>query len=96
MSEGPPTRRLFCFGLGYTALRLAETLIADGWQVAGTSRSAESCADLTARGIATYRFDRDHALVNAGALIGGATHLMSSVPPDGAGDPVLDAHAAEE
>jgi nucleoside-diphosphate-sugar epimerase len=95
MSEGPPSRRLFCFGLGYTALRLAETLIADGWQVAGTSRSAESCADLTARGIAAYRFDRDHPLEDAARLIGGATHLMSSVPPDGAGDPVLDVHAAE-
>lgn len=95
MSEGPPSRRLFCFGLGYTALRLAETLLADGWQVAGTSRSAESCAELTARGIAAYRFDRDHPLEDAARLIGGATHLISSVPPDGAGDPVLDAHAAE-
>ena len=95
MSESSPSRCLFCFGLGYTALRLAETLIADGWKVAGTCRSAESCAELAARGIAATRFDRDHPLEGAGALIGGATHLLSSVPPDADGDPVLDAHAAE-
>ena len=95
MPDNPESRRLFCFGLGYTALRLSEALTADGWRVAGTCRSAESRAELAARGIAATRFDRDHPLEGAGALIGGATHLLSSVPPDADGDPVLDAHAAE-
>ena len=35
------TRSLFCFGLGYTSLGLAETLRRAGWRVAGTCRSAE-------------------------------------------------------
>ncbi|MEE8203794.1 MAG: hypothetical protein V3R74_08580 [Alphaproteobacteria bacterium] len=29
------TRRLFCFGLGYTARALARALKAEGWAVAG-------------------------------------------------------------
>ena len=93
MSESSPSRRLFCFGLGYTALKLAETLLAEGWQVAGTCRSAEICAAFAARGIAATPFDRDQPLEDAAGLIGGSTHLLSSVPPDGAGDAVLDAHA---
>ena len=40
--------RLFCFGLGYTALALARRLIAEGWQVAGTTRTAEGQARLAA------------------------------------------------
>lgn len=30
--------RLFCFGLGYTALGLASVLLEQGWDVAGTTR----------------------------------------------------------
>jgi len=85
--------RLFCFGLGYTALRLARVLPAGGWQVAGTSRTAESCAALSAAGIQAYRFDSDHPLEDAAAL-DGATHLLTSVPPDDRGDPVLRHHGA--
>jgi nucleoside-diphosphate-sugar epimerase len=40
-----------------------------------------------------YRFDRDHSL--AGSAFAGATHVLVSVPPDEAGDPVLDAHAGD-
>src|SRR5262245_29349724 len=36
-----PPGKLFCFGLGYSALALAEALLAEGWAVAGTVRSQE-------------------------------------------------------
>ena len=85
--------RLFCFGLGYTAARLARVLLADGWQVAGTSRSAEGCAALSAAGIEAYRFDSSHPLEDASAL-DETTHLLTSVPPDDGGDPVLRHHGA--
>ena len=80
--------RLFCFGLGYTALRLARVLLAAGWQVAGTSRSAEGCAALSAEDIEAYRFDSDHPL-DAVSALEGTTHLVTSIPPDDDGDPVL-------
>lgn len=80
--------RLFCFGLGYSAGRLADQLLAEGWSVAGTAREPGRIAALRARGIGVFVFDRTHSLPE-GAL-SGATHLLSSVPPDGDGDPVLD------
>ncbi len=87
MSGMSPARRLFCFGLGYTALVLAEALIAEGWSVAGTCRSDDERRKLERRGIAAHVFDRARPLA-------GATHLLSSVPPGEGGDPVLDRHAA--
>ncbi len=84
---------LFCFGLGYSALALAETLLGQGWRVAGTCRSADKQRELAARGIAAHLFDRDRPLADAAAVLSGTTHLLVSVPPDDAGDPVLDRHA---
>ncbi len=89
--QTPPT--LFCFGLGYTAGFLARALAAEGWTVRGTHRAADSGAALG--GIAMRLFDRAHPLVDGRTLLGGATHLLSSVPPDEAGDPVLDVHGED-
>jgi nucleoside-diphosphate-sugar epimerase len=87
---GPP--RLFCFGLGYTGRALAERLRDDGWRVAGTCRSAETAESLAAAGIEAYPFDRDNPLADTAAALAGTTHLLASVPPDDAGDPVVDSH----
>jgi nucleoside-diphosphate-sugar epimerase len=87
--------RLFCFGLGFTALTLARRLRAEGWEVAGTCRSAGKQARLAAEGFASHLFDRGRPLDEAGlAALAAATHVLSSVPPDATGDPVLDHHAA--
>lgn len=88
-SDDRPCRRLFCFGLGYSASALADALLAEGWTVAGTARTEEACAALRARGIEAHRYAPGHPLVDAAAALAGATHLLSSVPPDAAGDPVL-------
>lgn len=85
--------RLFCFGLGYTAVALAETLIGDGWRVAGTCRSEETARTLSDRGIEAFLFDRERPLADVGRALAGTTHLLSSVPPDKLGDPVFDLHA---
>ncbi len=84
------TGRLFCFGLGYTALALAERLAAEGWRIAGTVRDADTRNALTARGWEVFAFDRDRPLADAAGALAGTSHLLSSVPPDGAGDCVLD------
>ncbi len=85
-------RRLFCFGLGFSARALADRLLAAGWSVAGTTRSAEKAAELRAAGIDAWRFDRAQPL-DAAALTG-TTHLLVSIAPDDQGDPVLDGCAA--
>ena len=88
------TNHLFCFGLGYTAQALAETLAAKGWQIAGTSRDPAALQALSERGIDAFRFDRDHPLDSDGlAALARASHVLSSVPPDTTGDPVLARHA---
>jgi nucleoside-diphosphate-sugar epimerase len=85
------TVRLFCFGLGYSARALARSLIAEGWRVAGTSRSAEGARAIRALGAEAHPFPLDDP---AGALAG-TTHLLSSAPPGQSGDPVLAAHGED-
>lgn len=85
--------RFFCFGLGYAACVLARRLAARGWTIAGTCREVEAQAALRAEGIAAFIFDRDHPLADPASALAGTTHLLNSVPPDTAGDPVLGCHA---
>ena len=90
--------RLFVFGLGYSALALAERLAAKGWRIAGTCRGADKRQALAARGIEAHLFDREHPLADARSILAGTTHLLASVPPDGqgpSGDPVLDIHGTD-
>jgi len=70
---------LFVFGLGYSAGRLASRLTEEGWTVEGTGRAG------------AIRFE-DEAAVRA--ALGRATHILSSVPPDEDGDPVLARYRA--
>ncbi|MFV3127706.1 SDR family oxidoreductase [Niveispirillum sp. KHB5.9] len=88
-----PAGRLFIFGLGYTSLRLAARLRAFGWQVGGTTRGADKAASLRAAGIDAVAFDREQPL--DATILDDVTHILSSVPPDEAGDPVLDRHGPD-
>jgi nucleoside-diphosphate-sugar epimerase len=88
-------RRLFCFGLGYSARALVARLQAAGWQVAGTTRSAEKAAALADQGIAAFVFDRGRPLADPHRALAGTTHILSSVPPDDRGDPVVDHHGSD-
>lgn len=89
------SRRLFCFGLGYCAKAVARELLAEGWQVAGTSRSAEKREALAAEGFEMHLFERDRPLADAQAALAGTTHLLVSIAPDEQGDPVLAHHLAQ-
>ena len=82
--------KLFCFGLGYTGRALARRLAAEGWVVGGTCRTEDKAKALRAAGFAVEVFDRDHPLPRE--ALEGITHLLVSVPPDAAGDPVLGIH----
>jgi nucleoside-diphosphate-sugar epimerase len=99
MTETAAPSRLFCFGFGFSARALARRLLETqgGWSVAGTTRSTEKAAELRAAGVEAYLFDRAHPLDPV--ALAGTTHLLVSIAPDGegggAGDPVLDRHAAD-
>jgi nucleoside-diphosphate-sugar epimerase len=88
----PGAPHLFCFGVGYTALALARCLLREGWQVSGTCRSEEKARTLRGQGIVVHLFDRNRPLAEPAAAFQGVTDLLTSVPPDAAGDPVLDCH----
>lgn len=69
---------MFIFGLGYTASRVARALESRGWAVTGTGRGG------------AIAFDDEEAVHTA---LADATHVLSSVPPAGEGDPVLARYA---
>lgn len=91
-----PVQHHFIFGYGYSAAGLATGLLEAGVKISATCRGVEKRDALIAQGIDAHLFDRDQPLDTAGlAALGQATHLLSSVPPDATGDPVLDRHRAD-
>ncbi|WP_150290225.1 SDR family NAD(P)-dependent oxidoreductase [Sphingobium estronivorans] len=73
---------MLILGMGYTASRLALCLRAEGWQVTGVRRTADAEA---------LAFDDERAIR---AALAQATHILSSVPPEGDADPVLTRYGA--
>ncbi len=84
------TRTLLSLGHGYSARALAARLLAQGWRVIGTTRSPDKAERLRAEGVEPLVWPGD----DLGPALAAATHLLSSVAPDGAGDPVLRAEGA--
>lgn len=72
--------KMVIFGLGYTASRLAASLLADGWHVTGIRRAASD---------GVIAFD-DKAAIEA--ALAEATHILSSVPPESEGGDVVLQH----
>ena len=70
--------RLLIFGLGYTSRAIAARLEPRGWRVVGTTRDGRDGSIAFA--------DRDRVRFEAEQ----ATAILSSVPPDKDGDPVLE------
>jgi nucleoside-diphosphate-sugar epimerase len=91
----PSDKKLFCFGLGYSAQALARDLWAEGWRIAGTCRESDKAAALRREGIAVHVFDGTAPLPEIATALADTTHLLLSVPPDEAGDAVLRWHGAD-
>jgi nucleoside-diphosphate-sugar epimerase len=79
------TGTLLSLGHGYSAQRLAPLLLAKGWRVIGTTRSPAKAQAMRATGV--------EPLIWPGAALddalAGVTHLLSSIAPGPAGDPVV-------
>ena len=81
-------QKILSFGHGYSAQALSRILLPQGWQVTGTTRSANKAETLADQGIAPLIFPGDGNVADA---IAQASHLLISAGPDAAGDPVLNA-----
>jgi len=76
---------LLSIGHGYSAQALARLLVPQGWRIIATTRSAAKAEMLRSEGV-------EPMIWTGGDLpLAEATHLLTSVAPDAAGDPVLAA-----
>ena len=74
---------LLCLGFGFSAGCLAQRLDPALWTVTGTSRSSEGVAAIQTAGFSGVLYDALSTIPE------NVTHIVSSVPPDAMGDPVL-------
>lgn len=95
MQDSAPDKKLFCFGYGYTSDAVANTVLPQGWIVAGTTRDNEKRCHLKEQGIKPFLFDHEHPLEDPLTFLKGTTHLLISTPPYDAGDPAYLLHAED-
>ncbi|MGB3406397.1 MAG: SDR family oxidoreductase [Jannaschia sp.] len=81
---------LLSFGHGYSARALTPLLLARGWTVIGTTRTAEKAEVLRSEGVEPLIFGDPVA-----TGLERATHVLTSAGPDTSGDPVLNAYSSE-
>jgi len=84
-------RRLFCFGLGFSAHSLIKHLRIADWQTGGTARSPEKVSALKAEGIDAVVWDGGALDEPVQTRLQAATHILISTPPGEAGDPAFAA-----
>jgi nucleoside-diphosphate-sugar epimerase len=76
-------KHLLCFGFGFSAQALAQILDSNEWKITGTSRSEEGAKAIIAQGFDGQIFTPSFTIPES------VTHILSSVPPDETGDPVI-------
>lgn len=81
---------LLSIGHGYSAEALARRLLPQGWRVIGTTRRAEKARRIQAAGVEPVLLPGPLE-----AALAEATHILVSVAPDEAGDPILRDHLEE-
>lgn len=77
------TRTLLSIGHGFSARALGVRLLAEGWDVIGTTRTEEKAVRLRDEGVEAIIWPGNDLPLDR------ATHLLTSVAPNEAGDPVL-------
>ena len=82
-------KHLFCFGFGFTAEHLAKILPREAWRISGTTRKSESLAAMAERDVHGYIFEQLQLIPSS------VTHVLASIPPNEAGDPVVQKFGAQ-
>lgn len=80
-----PPIDLFCFGIGYSADRLIESLAAKTWNIEGTRGTAGQRPGVAR----VHRFDGETGSDEISNVLARSKRLLISAPPSAAGDPVL-------
>jgi len=86
---------LFCFGYGYTARYLSQSLQAQGWQITGTYRNEASIEALKKDNVTPVAYAGTQPIDNIEDVLEGVTHILVSIPPDENGDIVVRHHGAD-
>lgn len=76
-------------GAGFSGRAIARALVARGVPVAGTSRSPEKTRGLALHGMSGLVFDGETVGETLAEALARATHVVVSIAPGEAGDPVL-------
>ena len=82
-------KHLFIFGLGFSSQALAQQVKGDYASIGGTVRTEEKAARLREAGIEALVFDGESASDAVIAATRRATHIVQSIAPGTAGDPVI-------
>ncbi len=85
--------RLFVFGVGYSSQAFINRIRFRCAWIGGTTRSSEKAARLEADGIHPFLFDGSKPGQGITEALSQATHVLVSIGPGEAGDPVLNHHA---
>lgn len=88
-----PQIRLFAFGFGNSAMALRRRAKDQFAAMGGTTRSTGRTDALRAIGVDALTFNGETPGVGVAEALSAATHVLTSVPPDPDGDPVLRHHA---
>ncbi|MBN9668806.1 SDR family oxidoreductase [Roseibium aggregatum] len=87
--------RLFVFGVGYSAKAIVEEVRGRFDWIGGTTRSPEKAEALKAMGVEPFVFDGQNANGSIKEALRSATHVLLSIAPGEAGDPVLLLHGKD-
>ncbi len=88
-------KSFFCFGMGFVGKTLGHLLRAEGWRVAGTARDERGCKALVEQGFEAFCFTGEEPGEGIGEFLANVGHVLNSVPPGEAGDPVLVYHGGD-
>ncbi|WP_420338934.1 SDR family oxidoreductase [Roseibium sp.] len=87
--------RLFVFGVGYSSKAIIEEVRDRFDWIGGTTRSPEKADALRENGIEPFIFDGETPGDGIADALSNATHVLVSIAPNEAGDPVLNRHGAD-
>ncbi|MCR9281832.1 MAG: SDR family NAD(P)-dependent oxidoreductase [Rhodobacteraceae bacterium] len=87
--------RLFIFGTGFSSKAFVEEVRDQFDWIGGTTRSSDKMVALRTLGVEPFLFDGNSQGDGVAEALKQATHILVSIAPDEAGDPVLNQYANE-